>query len=204
MKVYTASFEVEGPFAMFSRPETGSTPVSYAVPTFSSLKGLFESVAFSHEAYFHPTAVEVCRPIRFARYVTNYGGPLRKPKDVEAGNNFQLAATVLVDVCYRVHGEVRAVGGNVRGNPCHALQEIFERRLQRGQRRYAPCLGWREMVPTYLGPLRDGTSPDKSVDLTVDSLLMTVFDRPFRGTVRPRFAQNVVVRQGIYQFPEVF
>src|ERR1700678_1909028 len=104
--MYPVTFEVEGPFAMFARPDTGSTPVSYAVPTFSALKGLFESVAFSEEAFFCPESVDVCKPLRFHRYVTNYGGPLRKPKDIAAGNNYQLTATILVDVCYKVSGNI--------------------------------------------------------------------------------------------------
>lgn len=199
-KTYSVSFEVEGPFAMFARPDTGSTPVSYAVPTFSALKGLFESIAFSHAATFHPRLVRVCRPIRYHRYVTNYGGPLRS----DMSNNYQLAATVLADVCYQIEGEVRPLGAaSSGGNPAHALQEIFERRLKRGQRRYAPCLGWREFIPTYLGPLRTGTS-EENLNFTLDSLLLAVFDAPFRGNVQPRFAQNVVVENGRYTFPEAF
>lgn len=190
---------------MFARPDTGSTPVSYAVPTFSALKGLFESIAFSHGAAFHPQRVEVCRPIRYHRYVTNYGGPLRKPKDVTAGNNYQLAATVLADVCYKVHGTVRPLGQAGKGeNPAHALQEMFERRLKRGQRRYGPCLGWREFVPTYLGPIRTDTHAEESLSMTLDSLLLTVFDSPFQGKVRPRFAQGVKIEAGHYHFPEAF
>ncbi len=202
---YPVAFEVEGPFAMFARPDTGSTPVSYAVPTFSALKGLFESVAFSHGAAFHPIRVTVCRPLRYHRYVTNYGGPLRKPKDVTAGNNYQLAATVLADVCYQIEGEVRSFEQSGSGeNPAHALQEIFLRRLGRGQRRYGPCLGWREFVPTYLGPIRSETCAETSLNFTLDSLLLAVFDSPFRGQVKPRFAQNVAVENGSYTFPEAF
>ena len=179
--------------------------MSYAVPTFSALKGLFESVAFSHDAAFFPQCVEVCRPVRYHRYVTNYGGPLRKQDQVKAGNNYQLAATILVDVCYKVHGTVRSLGPSGLGeNPAHALQEIFLRRLGRGQRRYGPCLGWREFVPTYLGPLRADTHAESDLNFTLDSLLLAVFDSPFRGKVQPRFAQNVEIKAGQYRFPEAF
>ncbi len=35
-KPYEVQFEIEGPAAMFARPDTGSTPISYPVPTLLS------------------------------------------------------------------------------------------------------------------------------------------------------------------------
>lgn len=49
-KSYTVQMEVAGPAAMFARPDTGATPTSYPVPTWSAAKGMFEAVAsFSDE-----------------------------------------------------------------------------------------------------------------------------------------------------------
>lgn len=42
---YEVEFEIAGPAAMFARPDTGSTPISYPVPTWSACKAMFESVA---------------------------------------------------------------------------------------------------------------------------------------------------------------
>lgn len=83
---YTVDFEVAGPLAMFARPDTGGTPTSYPVPTWSAAKGMFESIALLRDgAWFCPTRVEVCRyvgqpggRIHFQPYATNYGGPERK------------------------------------------------------------------------------------------------------------------------------
>ena len=63
MKTYPVQIEVAAPLAMFARPDTGGTPTSYPVPTWSAAKGIFEAVAFlaNGEAWFHPTRVEVCR-----------------------------------------------------------------------------------------------------------------------------------------------
>jgi CRISPR-associated Cas5-like protein len=44
MKPYPIELEISGPTAMWTRPDTGSSPVSYVAPTFSAAKGLFESV----------------------------------------------------------------------------------------------------------------------------------------------------------------
>jgi CRISPR-associated Cas5-like protein len=44
MKPYALQLEISGPTAMWTRPDTGSSPVSYVAPTFSAVKGNFESV----------------------------------------------------------------------------------------------------------------------------------------------------------------
>jgi CRISPR-associated Cas5-like protein len=61
---YDVHLEVAGPLAMFARPDTGGTPTSYPVPTWSACKGVFESIAMlkSGDAWICPTMVEVCRP----------------------------------------------------------------------------------------------------------------------------------------------
>jgi len=195
--MYTVNFEISGPMAMFTRPDTGSTPISYSVPTWSAIKGMFESVARMQQAYIHPTFVEICRPVRFERYVTNYGGPLRNSKQVANNNNFQLIATVLVDVCYRVFGDVRQLEDTVNDvNWAHALQDRFMRRLRHGHFFYTPVLGWREFVPDYFGPLRPETHRDKNVNFVLPSLLRSVFSEPVNGSVKPCYQQNVVIRDG--------
>lgn len=110
-KVYSVSFEVEGPAAMFTRPDTGSSPVSYPAPTKSALKSIFECVTFSKIAYFEPQRIEICSPIVFRKYSTNYGGPLRKSGTV----NFQLFATILENICYKVYGVILAYSPPFRG-----------------------------------------------------------------------------------------
>src|SRR6185295_10271860 len=92
---YSVKLEIAGPLAMFARPDTGGTPTSYPVPTWSACKGIFESIAMlkSGDAWICPTMVEVCRPkdaiggtVQFQSYTTNYGGPLRKSDLIRTGN----------------------------------------------------------------------------------------------------------------------
>ncbi len=78
MNRYEVVFEVAGPAAMFTRPDTGSTPISYPCPTFSAAKEMFEAVLRRTHVFVHPTQVEICKPIWFERYVTNYGGSHRQ------------------------------------------------------------------------------------------------------------------------------
>lgn len=198
-KVYPVSFEIEGPAAMFTRPDTGSSPVSYPAPTKSALKSIFECVALSKDAYFEPQRIEICSPVIFHKYSTNYGGPLRKSGTV----NFQLFATVLENVCYKVYGVILAYSPPRRGlNPQHQLQEVFMRRLSTGQFHTTPFLGWKEFVPTYFGPVRDTTTVDKSINITIPSMLNTMYTRPTEGTVSPQFEQDVKIEGGVMFYAE--
>ena len=102
MKSESVQFEIAGPTAMWTRPDTGDAPVSYPAPTFSAAKGMFESICWLKSANVNPVKVEVCAPLIFHTYSTNYGGPLRKSKIMKKGSSFQLLATVLINVIYRL------------------------------------------------------------------------------------------------------
>lgn len=197
---YPVELEVEGPTAMFARPDTGSTPVSCPVPTFSAAKGMFESVARTRHAQILPTHVEICRPLRYERFATNYGGPLRKSGQLNDRTSYQLIATVLVDVCYRIHGIVVGVAQPGSVNEAHRLQEMFKRRLTAGQTWYTPCLGWKEFIPSYFGPLRQDTTACADLSFTVPAFLRSVFAAD--GTLRPRFVTNAEIKSGILQYGE--
>jgi CRISPR-associated protein Cas5d len=101
------ALEVAGPAAMVTRPDTGATPISYPIPTYSAAKGMFEAVLRRSNIYVRPTRVEICKPIRYERYITNYGGPLWDSAKIKGNNNYQLIATIVVDVHYRIYAEVK-------------------------------------------------------------------------------------------------
>ena len=140
--------------------------------------------------------MEVCRPIRYDRYVTNYGGPLRKPGQITKNNNYQLIATVLVDVCYRIFAEVKEKtrSGQRKAEYGEVFKKEFNQRLQEGKAFYTPCLGWKEFVPSYFGPLRPETRPEAHVNLIIPSLLHTMWEHHKRC---PTFRQNVEVKGGV-------
>ncbi|MBK9138823.1 MAG: CRISPR-associated protein Cas5 [Verrucomicrobia bacterium] len=93
MKPYTLQLEISSSTALWTRPDTGSSPVSYVAPTFSAVKGIFEAILRWKSVRVRPVKVEICRPIQFLRYVTNYGGSLRgrRPRPGRVAN-----ASVLV------------------------------------------------------------------------------------------------------------
>lgn len=193
---------------MFSRPDTGGSPTSYPAPPWSAAKGLLESIAFLSQggAWFHPTHVEICRPVGsaggivFQRYSFNYGGPLRKDLNIKSGTGMQVFATVIANPCYRIHAEIRGSSGNPGHNPRHYLQHLFERRLKQGRAHRTPCLGWSEFTCDYWGPFRRDWEVDEMLTLEISSMLASVWDRPHAGGYVSRFTQKVKIRNGILEF----
>jgi CRISPR-associated protein Cas5d len=210
-KKYEVTLEVAGPLAMFARPDTGGTPTSYPVPTWSAAKGLFESIAFfaDEAAWICPTRVEVCRRVgepgervRYQRYTTNYGGPHRKKALLRSDDNMQLFATVLSDVCYRLYGDVVSSRWRQKNNPRHHLQDLFNRRLMRGQCFRTPCLGWSEFTCSYWGPFREGiTEVDTTFSAEIPSMLAGMWTTPSGGQYRPTFCHDVEIRNGVLEYP---
>lgn len=209
MKTYAIQLEASGPLAMFARPDTGAAPTSYPAPTWSAAKGLLESIAClsGGEAWLHPLRVEICKPhgapggaIVFQPYATNYGGPLRKELNIRNGTGMQVFATVLANVCYRVHAEVRGLRSGAGTNARHYLQDLFQRRLRQGRCHRTPALGWSEFTCDYWGTPREGYVVDEDLSLEVPSMLEAVWDRPHGGAYVSRFAQGVRIERGVLTF----
>lgn len=216
MKLYPVEIEVAGPLAMFARPDSGCAPTSYPAPTVSAAKGIFESIALLADgaAWIRPTKVEICRPknanfiehVNYQPYTTNYGGPCRKSDlfnkgPLTSGSSMQFFGTVLSNVCYRLHGVVVGNKWRKQNNPRHHLQDLFQRRLKRGQCFRTPCLGWSEFVCSYWGAFRtDATKVNTALNLKIPSMLWTVWDKPSGGTFQPEFRQDVEIKAGVLDY----
>lgn len=211
---YPIAMEIEGNTAMWSRPDTGDCPVSYPAPTYSAVKAIYESILWGPAVEIVPTMVELCMPVQYHAYTTNYGGPLRKDKDAKEGNKYQLLATVLIDVCYKLYAEVRPFKDKSRlpesalkwdektTSPGHAYQAIFNRRLERGQCYAIPAMGWREFTCSYFGPLRASTQVQADMEtIEIPSMLRQVFSRGYKSPVSFMYDQNLTIENGRLRFP---
>jgi CRISPR-associated protein Cas5d len=196
---------------MYARPDTGSSPTSYPGPTWSAAKGLLESIVYLSrgEAWFHPTQVEFCLPagasggtVAFQRYAFNYGGPLRKDVNIKSGTGMQVFATVVANPCYRIYADIRGVRGSNGRNPCHHLQEVFERRLRQGRCHKTPALGWSEFTCDYWGAFRPDWEVNDRLNVNIPSMLTSVWDKPQSGGYRARFAHDVRIERGVMTYAE--
>lgn len=209
MKPYQVTLEIEGATAMWTRPDTGDCPVSYPAPTYSAVKGIFESILWGPAIEIIPIKVEICKPLHFHSYATNYNGPLKKSGTHGA---YQFLATILTDVCYRMYAHVYPATNKNRldhkakkwdkntTSPGHAYAAIFERRLKRGQWHALPCLGWKEFTPSYVGSFREETNIQTDINTILPSMVRQVFDG---HNAAPKFTydQNVKVVNGVLHYP---
>ncbi len=212
---YQITMEIAGNTAMWTRPDTGDCPVSYPVPTYSAVKAIFESILWGPAVEIIPTKVEICSPIQCHSYCTNYGGPLRNHTSIKKGNNYQLLATVLIDVCYRLYADVipnvtkdelpkkALVWDGKTTSPGHAYQDIFVRRLKRGQCFSIPFLGWREFTPSYFGEFRNDTQVLSDLPpIVIPSMLRQVFSKGYNSPVSFVYDNNLIIHNGILKYPK--
>ncbi len=119
-------------------------------------------------------------------------------------------ATILVEVCYRIHGEVRMKQMSTRGKGEAQLRrrrgqdwrprfkDLFDERLERGQTFYTPCLGWKEFVPSYFGPFREGTKRETSADdIVIPSFLRSMWDH---RQLKPEYVQDWRIVKGVMSY----
>ena len=224
MKSYEVKLEISGPTAMWTRPDTGDAPVSYPAPTFQAVKQIFESILWLRFAEVVPMRVEICRPLIYHRYFTNYGGPLREGGG-KGDDSHQLIATVLVNVHYRFFAKVvphdprpetlstKAQRWTKCGKKqlpidgAHAYKDMFDLRLRRGQFHHVPFLGWKEFTPTFVKPVADDQNPtpgpDESVDgIPIPSMLFRTFKRGQFTQYTPEFKTDAVIRKGVLKYAE--
>lgn len=214
-KTYRISMEIAGDTALWTRPDCGDSPSSYPAPTYSAVRGLFESILWGPAILIIPRKVELCTVPQFHSYATNYGGPLRQSKSIKKGNNYQLFSTVLVNVCYRMYADVipnpkksliperASAWDRSTTSPGHAYQEIFNRRLRRGQSYATLYLGWSEFTPSYFGPFRETTQVCRDLpDIHIPSMLRGIFQDGYCSDYRAIYDTDMCIRQGTLEYPE--
>lgn len=175
----TATIEIWGDFALWTRPESKVERMTYAVPTPGAIRGLLSSIySKPPEFYWQVQRIEVLSPIRYISFKRNEvkSKMMKIPQantrkaciDIE-DDRTQRQSVVLQDVRYRITAEIvpRAGYGHAPGN----LMDQFERRVKRGQAFMQPCMGTREF-PAYF---EWDSGAGEPIDVTMDLGLM-VYD----------------------------
>lgn len=165
--------EVWGDAALFTRPEAKVERLTYPVMTPSAAVGVLEAIFWKPEFRWQVAAIEVLAPIKEGRVrrnettqVITREGALRGERVNTAQNRTQRAATILLNVRYRIHAHV--VLHPHATDPVAKYRDQFRRRVERGACFSAPYLGTREFVaafgpPTPIEPI--GSTGDLGVML---------------------------------------
>lgn len=186
--------------AVFTRPEMKVERVSYEVPTPSAVRGILEAILWKPALRWVVEAIEVLRDIRWVSFRRNEVAsrmPLAPRADYFADRDRTLRNTVaLRDVAYVVSARLELTERAGQGDGVAKFEEMFARRLARGQTFHQPYLGCREMA-AEVSPADGAPAP---IPLTKPlGLVFWDFDYRTRPP-RPLFFEATLVR-GVVRVP---
>jgi len=147
----TFRVRARGEIACFTRPEMKVERVSYEVMTPSAARGLLEAVLWKPAIEWRVDAIEVLAPIRWIsvrRNEVNSRASLERGMIVvdRPEERAQRSTVALRDVDYVIHASFVLTSRAGAEDNVRKFEEMFERRLERGQHHSAPFLGCREFV----------------------------------------------------------
>jgi CRISPR-associated protein Cas5d len=163
----TFRVRARGEIACFTRPEMKVERVSYEVMTPSAARGVLEAVLWKPAIEWRVHVIEVLAPIRWIsvrRNEVNSRASLDKTMIVADEDRAQRNTVALRDVDYVVHAAFALTPRAGEGDTVRKFEEMFERRLEKGQHHSAPFLGCREFAAALMRA--DETPPpiDRGVD----------------------------------------
>lgn len=182
-----------GPLACFTRPEMKVERVSYEVMTPSAARGLLEAVFWKPAIVWRVHEIAVLAPIRWTSFRRNEVNDRASPNVLdfyadESRRRAQRNTVALRDVDYVIGASFDLTARAGPDETVRKFEEMFERRLEKGQRFHQPYLGCREFAadvepaPEHFHPI------DPDVDRPLGLMLYDFeYDEIPRGTGRPLF-----------------
>jgi CRISPR-associated protein Cas5d len=180
---------VRGPIACFTRPEMKVERVSYEVMTPSAARGVLEAILWKPAILWRVHEIAVLAPIAWTSFRRNEVKQRASPKvpvffadDPE--RRAQRNTVALRDVDYVVTASFERTERAGDDDPVRKFEEMFERRLAKGQHFHQPYLGCREFAADVSAP------PDAwaAIEPGVERPLGLVFyDFEFGPATRPLF-----------------
>lgn len=215
---YGITIRVEGPYALFTRPEMKVERVSYDVITPSAARGIIEAVYWKPAIRWVIDKIHVLREIQFTNIRRNEVSDkasvdnalqvmkgANKPLYIAATDSRQQrAAMVLKDVDYVIEAHFEKVEkewGERDTEEGH--YNIVLRRLREGQRFHAPCLGTREF-PAKVTLIEDKRDIPKSPLTGKRDLGYMLYDLDFSNPrdIQPMF-YHAIMQDGIIDVREL-
>lgn len=161
-----------GPLACFTRPELKVERVSYPVITPSAARGILEAVLWKPAIAWRVDRILVLQPIKFTSFRRNEVGtrvPTFKnspPAEYYADEDRQQRNTVaLSEVDYIIEAHFILTSRAESEDSVRKFEEMFERRLEKGQHFHQPYFGCREFVAAVEPPAGDEAPIKDSRDL---------------------------------------
>jgi len=156
MSLRSPTFRVRvfGPYACFTRPELKTERVSYEVMTPSAARGVLEAILWKPAIRWVIERIHVLAPIRFTAVRRNEVNSKLSPRG-DVGNYFadqdraQRNTILLTDVDYVIEAHFEMTERAGSEDNVLKFEDMFTRRLAKGQAFHAPYLGCREFAARF-------------------------------------------------------
>jgi CRISPR-associated protein Cas5d len=193
---------VKGPIACFTRPEMKVERMSYEVMTPSAARGVLEAVLWKPAIRWRIDEIAIGAPIAWISFRRNEVRSRASNSDrhyFADEDRAQRNTVALRDVDYLVTCHFVMTDRAGEEDTVTKFEEMFHRRLQKGQQFHQPYLGCREF-PAEVSPVVEGFRP---IDDNVDRPLGLMFyDFDFRSKdPRPLFFAGRLTR-GVLRVPD--
>lgn len=204
---------IRGDLACFTRPEFKTERVSYEVMTPSAARGVLEAILWKPAICWHIDRIEVLAPIRFTGFrrnevegrvsVANVKSAMKSgnlPDFVVETQRQQRHTLALEHVDYVVTAHFTMTDKAGPDDNPTKFEEMFRRRLAKGQCFHQPYLGCREF-PARVTPA-DDVPPPIGLTKSLGQMLYDIeFDALNRGDrLRPLFFR-AEMQQGVVDVP---
>ncbi len=170
MEQFRYRVRIRGDYACFTRPEFKTERVSYEVITPSAARGVLEAILWKPAICWHIKRILLLSRPRFIQFkrneVTRKVSTISAAKAMRSGepedyyadaDRAQRNTLALRDVDYAVEAEFRMTSRQGPEDNPKKFDEMFRRRLEKGQFHMQPYLGCREFAARV--DLYDGTPP---------------------------------------------
>ncbi len=140
---------IRGPLACFTRPEMKVERVSYEVMTPSAARGVLEAILWKPAIVWRIHEIVVLSPIQwtsFRRNEINERQSIGKKDYCADADRAQRNTVALRDVDYVVTASFQMTSKATDADNVRKFEEMFERRLAKGQTHHQPYLGCREFA----------------------------------------------------------
>jgi len=189
-----------GPIACFTRPEMKAERVSYEVMTPSAARGVLESILWKPAIVWRIHSIDVLAPIRWISFRRNEVNDRASTKSLEFfadERRAQRNTVALRDVDYVVTASFRMSEAAGPEDNLKKFEEMFSRRLEKGQHFKPPYLGCRE----FAADVEAAPEAVITFEKADRPLGLMLYDMEFsRGAARPLFF-HARLRDGVLRVP---
>ena len=197
---------VRGELACFTRPEMKVERVSYEVMTPAAARGVLEAILWKPAIRWHIHEIAALAPIRWASFRRNEVRDIASPRVPyliadAPDQRSQRNTLALRDVDYVVRCSFTMTSRAGKRDNMPKFEEMFARRLDKGQHYEPPYLGMREMIADVSPAPKSYATIEPGVDRPLGQMFYD-FEPVEIGRGRPLFFE-ARLRSGVLQVPPI-